>query len=441
MSSTTIQTETQIRTLSVDRTWADPDALRGRFAAAMSAMYREEVPLYGDLMSLVTDVNSDTLDRGTGQTNTRSSPESLAAERHGAIRLGTPFELQTVRRIFSVLGMYPVGYYDLSVAGLPMHATCFRPTQVQSLDVNPFRVFTTLLRPDLIQRDEARTLAWKMLQNRKIFTDALLALLDVADAQQGRLDEDQAAFFISQALQTFSWQRMDVKSRIEGPPARKCPILLRQTSFLALEESVQFLKDGNARDSPSPDERELFQATHKARFGEIEERGAAVTAKGRQLYDELLTESMSRTAGLSVQAAEAVSREIFRRFPDDWSELRQQGLIYGEFSLARMPAETPVSKRDEKTSLLEQLMDEGIVTFRPVTYEDFLPFSAAGIFQSNLQAQRGLDLKPPISDFDGLVEALGVKPMDMEDWYAQAQRQSLEVVGRELGFGEQEWWS
>ncbi|KAG9253317.1 uncharacterized protein F5Z01DRAFT_624297 [Emericellopsis atlantica] len=492
MSSTTTQTETQIRTLNVDHTWADPDALRGRFAAAMSAMYREEVPLYGDLMGLVRDVNDEALNRGTSQTNTRSSPESLAAERHGAIRLGTPFELQTVRRIFSVLGMYPVGYYDLSVAGLPMHATCFRPTQVQSLDVNPFRVFTTLLRPDLIQRDEARTLAWKMLQNRKIFTDALLALLDVADAQQGRLDEDQAAVFIPQALQTFSWQHlaastykeyqilraehpiladiacfrtahinhltprtldisamqiamkeagMNVKSRIEGPPARKCPILLRQTSFLALEESVQFLKDGNARDSPSPDESELIQATHKARFGETEERGAAVTAKGRQLYDKLLSESMSRTVGLSVQAADAVSREIFRRFPDDWSELRQQGLIYCEFSLARKPAETPVSKRDEKMSLLEQLIDDGIVTFRPITYEDFLPFSAAGIFQSNLQSQKGLDLKPPVSDFEGLVKALGVKPMDMEDWYAQAQRQSLELVGRELGFGEQEWWS
>lgn len=231
---------------------------------------------------------------------------------------------------------------------------------------------------------------------------------------------------------------MDVKSRIEGPPARKCPILLRQTSFLALEESVRFLRDEQARDSPAPDEMELIQATHKARFGEIEERGAAVTAKGRQLYDELLSESMSRTLGLSVHAADAVSREIFRRFPDDWAELRQQGLIYCEFSLARKPLQRPIS-RGEKASLLEQLVDDDIVTFRPITYEDFLPFSAAGIFQSNLQSQKGLDLKPPVPDLDGLVRALGVKPMDMEDWYAQAQGRSLELVGRELGFRERNW--
>ena len=90
--------------------------------------------------------------------------------------------------------------------------------------------------------------------------------------------------------------------------------------------------------------------------------------------------------------------------------------------------------------MLEQLVDDGIVTFRPITYEDFLPFSAAGIFQSNLQSQKTLDLKPPASDFDGLVEALGEKPVDVEDWYAQAQRQSLEIVGRELGYSGQEWW-
>ena len=65
------------------------------------------------------------------------------------------------------------------------------------------------------------------------------------------------------------------KDDIEGPPPRKCPILLRQTSFKALSEKVHFKNsDGEGK-----------RGNHKARFGEIEQRGAAVTQKGIDLRD------------------------------------------------------------------------------------------------------------------------------------------------------------
>ncbi len=38
-----------------------------------------------------------------------------------------------LRRLFAVMGMAPVGYYDLSVAGVPVHSTAFRPTTAQAL--------------------------------------------------------------------------------------------------------------------------------------------------------------------------------------------------------------------------------------------------------------------------------------------------------------------
>ena len=41
----------------------------------------------------------------------------LNVERHGAIRVGTAQELATLRRMFAIMGMYPVSYYDLSQAG------------------------------------------------------------------------------------------------------------------------------------------------------------------------------------------------------------------------------------------------------------------------------------------------------------------------------------
>ncbi|VFS86796.1 Uncharacterized protein conserved in bacteria [Kluyvera cryocrescens] len=51
----------------------------------------------------------------------------LNVERHGAIRVGTAEELATLCRIFAIMGMQPVGYYDLSVAGVPVHSTAFSP--------------------------------------------------------------------------------------------------------------------------------------------------------------------------------------------------------------------------------------------------------------------------------------------------------------------------
>ncbi|EEU44593.1 uncharacterized protein NECHADRAFT_48843 [Fusarium vanettenii 77-13-4] len=452
--------------------FVDADELRTNFASAMSAMYRKEVPLYGDLVNIVRDVNTLILqkrqasDASTTSAAIRTSSERLTLERHGAIRLGTPYELQTVTRIFKILGMHPVGYYDLSLAGLPMHATCFRPTEVSSLDKNPFRVFTTLLRPELLASEEARKLSLTLLGGRKIFTDKLLGLLDRAESQGGRLDKYQAEVFIPQALFTFSWkpiaaatfsqynlikaehpiladiacfqsshinhltprtldidavqeamQRADmaVKSRIEGPPLRKCPILLRQTSFLALEEAVKFPTDGGKT------EEALVEASHKARFGEIEERGAAVTAKGRELYDRLLSESREMAGDANPKEADAIVADTFRAYPDDWVQLRRQGLIFCEFRCVKKPAEKP-KKEYTNVTLLEQLILDGVVQASPITYEDFLPFSAAGIFQSNLKNRTGedssLDLKPPSSDREGLEEAIQTKLLNADDWYA-----------------------
>ncbi len=61
-----------------------------------------------------------------------------------------------MRRVFAVMGMFPVGYYDLSTAGVPVHSTAFRPVGDEALSRNPFRVFTSLLRLDLIDDETLR---------------------------------------------------------------------------------------------------------------------------------------------------------------------------------------------------------------------------------------------------------------------------------------------
>ncbi|MBN2741077.1 MAG: DUF1338 family protein, partial [Rhodobacteraceae bacterium] len=129
-----------------------PDAIRTLFSHAMSEMYRAEVPQYGALIELVRDVNGATLAADPAlraRLDAAGELERLDVERHGAIRLGTARELGQIRAMFGVMGMYPVGYYDLSVAGIPVHSTAFRPIEQAALQRNPFRVFTSLLRLDL----------------------------------------------------------------------------------------------------------------------------------------------------------------------------------------------------------------------------------------------------------------------------------------------------
>jgi uncharacterized glyoxalase superfamily metalloenzyme YdcJ len=139
--------------MSASKDVVSSDAIRTLFSQAMSEMYRSEVPQYGTLLELVSQSNTEArtqdaaLDR---RLRDNDEIERLDLERHGAIRLGTAEELANMRRLFAVMGMEPVGYYDLSVAGVPVHSTAFRPVSSDALRRNPFRVFTSLLRLDLL---------------------------------------------------------------------------------------------------------------------------------------------------------------------------------------------------------------------------------------------------------------------------------------------------
>ncbi|OOW86320.1 hypothetical protein Xclt_01310 [Xanthomonas axonopodis pv. clitoriae] len=449
-----------------DTAFISPDQIRSWFAQAMSDMYRTEVPLYGDLMSLVAQVNAQTLQANPAlaQRLQRNDERArLDLERHGAIRVGTAAELATLRRLFAVMGMQPVGYYDLSVAGVPVHSTAFRPIDEAALSANPFRVFTSLLRLELIEDAALREQAQQILQQRQIFTAGALQLIERYE-QQGGLDADQARQFVAEALETFRWhgdatvslptyralsqahkliadvvsfhgphinhltprtldidaaqeqmQRagIDAKAVIEGPPRRRVPILLRQTSFKALEEPVRFVGDDGQPE----------HGTHTARFGEIEQRGLALTPKGRALYDALLAQARDADGAGSTGTDYATRLQTaFVAFPDDEALLRQEGLGYFRYALtdagradpaqvAAMPAETAIAL--------------GLVSADPIIYEDFLPVSAAGIFQSNLGGaeQRAYAAHSSRRSFE---QALGAQVHDEFALYAQLERESLQ---------------
>ena len=183
--------------------------LRTDFAKAMSEMYREEVPLYQDLLETVQEINTELIDSDSINDENISDLSRVNLERHGAIRLGSNYELSLISRLFNVLGMQAVGYYDLSIADLPVHSTVFRPVAREDLKLNPFRIFCSVLRPELLET-EIQLKVTEIIKSRKILSDKCFALIEKFELDNG-LSESDAKDFIVEALETFRWHK---KARI-----------------------------------------------------------------------------------------------------------------------------------------------------------------------------------------------------------------------------------
>ncbi|WON78208.1 VOC family protein [Serratia sp. UGAL515B_01] len=457
--------------------FVSPNKIRAKFSQALSSMYQKEVPLYGTLLELVAETNRQVLHEDAAlahRLQTTGEINRLTMERHGAIRVGTAKELKNLRRLFNVMGMSPVGYYDLTTAGVPVHSTAFRAVHETDLQVSPFRVFTSLLRLELIENETLRTLAQQLLSRRNIFTERVLELI-ILHETQGGLKTSQAQEFVTQALETFRWhslatvsaseyQQLNAQHRlvadivafkgphinhltprtldidrvqsampgrgiipkaiIEGPPARNCPILLRQTSFKALEEDVAFIEPNGHQ----------VAGHHTARFGEIEQRGVALTPKGRLLYDRLLQATNDQ---LQVPATESNASQYyqllndnFRAFPDDYDSLREQQLAWFRY----FPTERGLAAKDtlDKHCTLEQLIVLDYIRFQPLVYEDFLPVSAAGIFRSNLGNAHHTQYEQT-SSRAAFEHALETEVIDEIELYQQTQQRSLQTCAQALG--------
>jgi uncharacterized glyoxalase superfamily metalloenzyme YdcJ len=350
--------------------------LRAKFAAALSRMYGAEVPAYTTLVDVSAEVNRE-LD----------GSHRVTAERHGAIRVGSPSELADVADLFAAFGMYPVGFYDLRDATppVPVVSTAFRPIDADQLDRNPFRVFTSMLATADARffSPELRDRVDRFLAERRLFNPALIAeARRIAEA--GGAEPDRAETFVAEAVTAFAlsrapidrgwydeltavsavaadiagvttthinhltprvldidelYRRMTARGitmtdAIQGPPRWHGPdVLLRQTSFRALAEPRRFQDaDGSVVDD-----------TLRVRFGEVEARGVALTLKGRRRFD-------------AAMATPDPARVWGDYFPASHTHMASAGLAYYH----------------------------GGDPSKPVVYEDFLPASAAGIFRSNL---------------------------------------------------------
>lgn len=450
--------------------------LRAEFAARLSDMYGREVPAYTRLVQVSREVNEDVLRAQGADAERLGSISRVTAERHGAIRVGTPHELRQAARVFGALGMRPVGFYDLrdaAASAVPVVSTAFRPVDGEELARNPFRVFTSMLTtadPRFFD-DDVRARLETFLAARTLFPPELLALADRAGAD-GELPADDAERFLQLAVAAFElsaepvdaawygtlerisavaadiggvrsthinhltprvldidelYRRMTARGTemidaIQGPPRWPGPdVLLRQTSFRALAEP---------RAMRSPDGT-VVRGDLRVRFGEVEARGIALTRAGRARYDRLLGIVDRRAADRPGADRGDLARAVWEEhLPGSEQELAAQELAHFTYHVS---ADRPRDGTRPPVGLAE-LVRQGWVRAEPIVYEDFLPRSAAGIFQSNLSGEgaRKRGQEGAAYDADWLSGAVGRDVLDPFDLYEQQQNESVARVAREL---------
>ena len=490
--------------------------IRKLVARGFSEMYGRELPEYNRFTVPVKASNLAGLDR---RPDPHVNRETLMEEKHGAIRVPGAEEMRVVTRIFAVMGMVPVEFYDMTILGeksLPMIATAFRSTD-RSVEESAFRMFCSMLHTPSIPPQLRQEVLAELEKNRRLypkFSPGLLAMLDRAE-HDGGLDADDAREFAALVVDALSMHKdkvvnfalysklrqisdpladivlespvlnhltpraLDIEDAvnqlnaagipmqtvIQGPPIRKdgVQIQLNQIARIAAGEDVFVTLDPGvlAAFESNPGSLARLQADaprlelqkgekvadymariegtlathpiviiqHKARFGEIEARGVALTREGEAAYNSYGIESEPDPA-----ARKARIEKFTAEYPRTDRQLHDAGWAYYTYQATdagRARRERGAARKAD----FKVLLDAGEVTLVPQTYHDFLPFSAAAIFRANLtEGSRGIDsVKRDASDNRRILEgAMGTAIADRHALHRSDRDESLRRVYAEL---------
>lgn len=230
-----------------------------------------------------------------------------------------------------------------------------------------------------------------------------------AEIPQRAIEEIVSDLFCSlqhESLDLSALPHNGYKDRTEGPDEAS-PILLRQDSYRALTEAIAFV------DEPTP-----FESSHTARFGEIEQRFYATTTLGRSLYDSCLAQRDE------ISGPEQRDLDPFETIPKDLETLVVEGLVYAKFE---PKPDTDVQNSGGSVMSVADLMRRGLLLYRGQRYEDFLPFSAAGIFASNLDQYGTESVSESNASYtkEYLESILGRSIVDPQATYASVHQESL----------------
>jgi uncharacterized glyoxalase superfamily metalloenzyme YdcJ len=340
-------------------------------------------------------------------------------------------------------------YKELSDAGFKIAAdiACFESHHLNHLTPNTFcmDLYTAAMKFCLGELDQAtftahavRALTWlrttadrdyMKLHFRHLTSDDIDVFTpsEISDLAIRELASQLAARLTQSDLDLSRIKHSGYKDFTEGP-AVDTPILLRQDAYKALTEPVVFHQpDGST-----------VNTVHTARFGEIEQRFYATTPVGRELYDRCLASAETERAKdptlikRDFAAYDAAYTAAFAEFPKTLPELLRTGLVLGRYSATRRGL---AAARTLSTTDINELVSAGYARAEGLRYEDFLPFSAAGIFASNLGqygTQSTAAVRPTYSQAM-LEEIMGRRIIDPNVLYAGMQAESLLQTYDELG--------
>jgi uncharacterized glyoxalase superfamily metalloenzyme YdcJ len=432
--------------------------IRAEIVRQILETFKASQPLYKDMMAV-----ADSINRAAGD----DVAEDLGKVMHAAIRCASAKELQTIRRVFSLMGNQPVNFYDLRER-VSVESTAFRPVDAKEIRLNGFRVFCSLLSLDCIA-EEHRPFVQSIIDRRDIFDEEILGLIERGEAQGG-FEKADAIRFVEKCVDLFTrpenalvsideYQQLQKinkvaaqvlvsnalafnhltpsvasvpkaheemqKRGIDTIPVWQGPVgknfILRQTSCLAPATKLKF---------PNGDGT-FTVAEHQETFVEFEERQQALTRKGRLLFEEMYAKGKQRlkvdekAAAFETHYYETMQSAL-DSFPDDLFELWRKELAYFEFELADPKAKV-------KANSFEEAIESGVIRLIPQMYEDFFGPAATNIFNSNIGLEDVANVG--IAKSDSLVEfetRLGSEVVDMYDYYDAIETTSRNSVMEQL---------
>ena len=490
--------------------------VRKLVARGFAEMYGRELPEYNRFTVPVRASNLEQLDR---RPDPRVNRETLMEEKHGAIRVPGAEEMRVVTRIFAVMGMVPVEFYDMTILGeksLPMIATAFRSTD-RSVEESAFRMFCSMLHADSIPPQVREEVLAELEKNRRLypkFSPELLAALNRAE-RNGGLGADDARRFATLVVEALSMHKdkvvnfalysrlrqisdpladivlespvlnhltpralditdavaqlnaagIPMQTAIQGPPLREdgTPVQLNQIARIAAGEDVFVTLDPAVlaafESDPASLERRRADAPrlelqrgeqvaaymarveaalathpiviiqHKARFGEIEARGVALTREGEAAYNAYGIEGEADPAAKKQRAA-----RFEQEYPRTDRQLHDAGWAYYTYEATDAGRARREGGAARPADLLA-LLDAGDVVLAPQTYHDFLPFSAAAIFRANLtDGSQGIggNGQDASDNRRRLEEAMGTTVADRHALHRRDREESLQRACAEL---------
>ncbi len=431
--------------------------IREKIVEAILASFQQSMPIYSDMMAVAANINN------------AAGPEEaarLGRIMHAAIRCASPHELRTINDILALMGCGPVNYYDLREK-VSVQSTAFRPTCPQDIQRNGFRLFCSMLSIDCIPESE-RPFVESIIARRDLFSETLRDLIAVGQ-KQGGFDSDQSAAFVAQCVRLFirpktamvsldEYERLRAINKVaaqvlitnalafnhltpsvasvpeahqqmlqrgiqtiavwQGPVGKN--FILRQTSCLAPPVKLKF---------PSGSDT-FIEADYQETFVEFEERLTALTARGRQWFEELFAFGKQQLKLREGDLGYAehyydVMKAALKPFPSDPLECWKQGLAYFTYQFR--------AESVDHGWTFDELVSDGIIKLVPQTYEDFFGPAATNIFNSNIGLKDvsnvGLAQVDSQAEFESM---LGRSVVNMYDYYDAIEADSRSQVRMQI---------